>query len=170
LVVVLSLVADACASRGQTFDFKPDRARDQQVEHEYAPYRQRGSAAIFGQAWLTLPGGERVLANRRSVKLTPITSVSRLYIDQAMKSGDWSSQVLARDRAVVWSTRTTEDGRFAFNQLPAGNYYIIANAGWTDAIGNPQETILVVQVALSSGEERNVALAGSVPSLQPPAK
>ena len=167
-VVVVGLLAGACASRGPTFGFKPDRAREQQIEHEYAPYRQRGSGAIFGQAWLTLPGGQRVLANRRAVKLTPVTSVSRLFIDEAMKSGDWSTQVLARDRAVVWSTRTTEDGSFGFNQLPAGDYYIIAHAGWTDATGHPQETILVLQVTLSAGEERNVALAGSVPTLQPP--
>jgi hypothetical protein len=58
------------------------------------------------------------------VRLTPITSVSREYVREAMETGDWSSQVLARDRAVVWSTRTDEQGRFWFNQLPSGDYYI----------------------------------------------
>jgi hypothetical protein len=167
-VCVVGLLAGACASRGPTFGFKPDRVREQQIEREYAPYRQRGSAGILGRAWLDLPGGKRVAASRRGVRLTPVTSLSREFIQEAMQTGDWSSQVLARERAVVWTTRTDEEGRFTFSMLPAGNYFIIASGGWTDSTGHPQETILVVQVTLSSGEEREVVLAGSVPSLQPP--
>jgi hypothetical protein len=169
-VVVVALLAGACASRGPIFGFKPDRELEQKIEHEYAPYRQRGSATILGRAWLDLPGGKRTLANRRSVRLTPVTSLSKEFIQEAMQTGEWSSQVLARERAVVWTTRTDETGHFTFNQLPAGDYFIIVNAGWTDATGHPQETILVVQVHLSSGEQRDVVLAGTVPSLQPPAR
>jgi len=165
--VVLALLAGACASQGQSFGFKPDRVQERQVQQEYAPYRQRSSAVISGRAWIDMPSGERVLANRRLVRLTPITSVSREYVREAMETGDWSSQVLARDRAVVWSTRTDEQGRFWFNQLPSGDYYIIAHAGWTDSAGHPQTTILVVEVHLTGGEERDVVLAGRVEQIPP---
>jgi hypothetical protein len=134
----LGLLAGACASRGQSFGFKPDRVQEQQVEQEYAPCRQRGSAVIAGRAWIDMPSGERLLANRQLVKLTPITSVSREYVREAMETGDWSSQVLALDRSVGWSTRTDEQGRFWFNQLPSGDYYIFAHAGWTDAPVTPR--------------------------------
>jgi hypothetical protein len=157
----------ACASRGPTFGFEPDRAREQRIQAEYAPYRQRGDGAISGRAWLELPDGRRVLASRSGVKLTPVTSLSRDFIDEALRSGDWSSQVLARERAVVWTTRTDEQGHFDFTMLPPGDYYIICTTSWRDTAGHTQDTILVVQTHIGEGELREVVLVGNVTPQDP---
>jgi hypothetical protein len=162
LAALIGLSVGACASRGPTFGFQPDRQREQRIEAEYAPYRQRGEGVFSGRAWLELPDGRRQAAARSAVKLTPVTSLSREFIDEALRSGDWSSQVLARDRAVVWTTRTDDQGHFDFSMLPAGDYYIICTTGWRDAAGHSQETILVVQAHLGEGELREVVLAGNV--------
>lgn len=165
VVLSAALIASslgACASRGPTFGFEPDRAREQRIQAEYASYRQRGTAVISGRAWLELPDGRRVLASRSAVQLTPVTSLSREFIDEALRTGDWSSQVLARERAVVWTTRTDDQGHFDFSMLPPGDYYILCTTSWRDTAGHTQDTILVVQTHVEDGELREVVLAGNV--------
>ena len=160
LVLAFAMVA-ACAPRGPTFGFQRNEDESRRLAGEYAPYRQKGFGMIAGRAFVHTPSGRSVIAVHQAVELTPVTTLSQQAVDEGMRSGDWSGANLARQHAVVWSTRTDEQGRFDFNGLPPGEYFVICRFPWSDG-GSSGETILVGRTHLAQYEQKDVVLTGTV--------
>ncbi len=153
----------ACAPRGPTFGFKRDADETRRLAGEYAPYRQKGYATINGRAYLQTPTGQAMNAVYQSVDLTPVTSLSQQAIDEGIKTGEWSASSLAKEHAVVWQTRTDDQGNFDFNALPGGEYFIICGVPWSEG-GKSGTTILVGRTHLAPTEQQDFVLTGVVAS------
>ena len=119
VLVVLAFVMMSCA---RTYERHAEF-----IHEEYAPYEATGTARICGQAYLSVDGGNQHVASGDRVLLAPVTS----YTDEAIKVK------IVRGRKMVdpdpkamkfeKHTKTDEEGRFCFTDLPGGEYYIVAD-------------------------------------------
>lgn len=132
-------------------------------------------------AWSTVPGKARIrglTAPNRScagnaVALTPDTAYSRERIAKLYGSTDYAivpiavvrAKVIANDnpamRGYVRSARCDSSGAFAFDDLPAGPFFVIAE------IGEPSGPKVVMRrVTTVAGRVIQVPLTGSGPPLR----
>lgn len=101
-------------------------------ESEYLPYLTPGSSTISGQAFLTQRGGGVVKAAGREVTLDPATSTGAEWWFKAGKV--WVHRFLSPpSRGFTQARRKTTadaEGRFTFEDLPAGKYYVRTEVTW----------------------------------------
>jgi hypothetical protein len=132
-----------------------------------------GSASLSGVATLrTVAGGAHTCAGL-SVALVPSGNPTDAYIATAFGARDSAFHDASAPLPIPPAglrdidRRATCDaqGRFSFNALPAGAYYVIAPALWIDAamVGPNQAPVvlggLIMQkVSLKEGEARSIAL------------
>lgn len=131
---------------------------------EYARYAGAGSAKIYGQVFLKTLGGDVKFGAGNVVWLYPVTSASTEWYQTAlvhgkpMKAGD--------ERMMQHSRKTTADGNgnFEFENLPAGDYYIVSAVTWGVATGLEffpvRETGAAVfdKIRVGDGEAKKVVL------------
>lgn len=100
---------------------------------EYAPYAEQGNSRLCGQVFLSLDGGQMHLGVHDNVLLAPVTS----YTEEAFKV-----KVVQRKRIEPQdpqakrfekTTQTDEDGRFCFLNVPAGDYFVVADVTHPDS-------------------------------------
>ena len=103
------------------------------VPEEYAPYGEQGTSRICGQVFLSLSDGQTHLGVHDKVLLAPVTS----YTQEAFKV-----KVVQRKRIEPQdpqakqfekTTQTDEEGRFCFLNIPAGDYYVVADITLPDS-------------------------------------
>ena len=106
------------------------RPYDRQAEfnpEEYAPYQGTGTARVCGQAYLSMEDGKSHVASGDRVLLAPATS----YTEEAMmvKVLGGRKMVDPDPEAMKFEqhTKTDDDGRFCFTDLPGGEYYVVAD-------------------------------------------
>ncbi len=120
--VVLLLVAFSMMGCARIYDREAKF-----IEEEYAPYAGKGTARVCGQAYLSLDDGKQHVASGNNVLLAPVTS----YTEEAFKVKVLRGRHLAAPDpdAVKFEkhTKTDDEGRFCFADLPAGDYYIVAD-------------------------------------------
>ena len=96
-------------------------------EEEYAPYKGLGTARLCGQAYLSLDAAKQHVAMGDRVLLAPATS----YTDEAFKIKVMEGRTMADPdpKAIKFEkhTKTDDEGRFCFTDLPAGEYYVVAD-------------------------------------------
>lgn len=95
---------------------------------EYAPYEKGGSAVIEGDLCFTLEDGVKKCFDRAQVFINPVTS----YSDEWYHRG-WAGREALKvpdERAVKMNkmTLSDKDGKFKFEGLAAGSYYVGAIA------------------------------------------
>ena len=97
------------------------------IQEEYTPYEGKGTAQVCGQAYLQLDGGTQHVASRNNVLLAPVTS----YTEEAFKAKvlGGRNMVDPDPKAAKFEqfTKTDDEGRFCFAELPAGDYYVVAD-------------------------------------------
>lgn len=101
-------------------------------EKEYIPFAGDGTSSIVGQAFLRAAYGEPKFAAGLSIFLTPVTSYS----------AEWfTREVLGHRRLTVGDPRAYRyvrrdigdaEGRFSFNAIPAGRYYVTCEIHWEE--------------------------------------
>jgi hypothetical protein len=134
---------------------------------EYAPYLvTTGTASIAGQAFLTTRGGDVKRAAGRSVTLDPVTAVSRRWYHRVGQSIEGFAQVPQPEtifRAARRVTVADADGRFQFNNLPAGTYILRTLVTWEAPTGGSglsmQGGVVSEVVTLRDGERQEVILS-----------
>ena len=114
----------------------PQPRTTQFVEAEFAPYDGAGSGVVTGQAFLVTRGGDVKYAAGREILCAPAnTSYSTEFYERyivgytPLQDGD--------PRANKYVRRATGDGsgRFRFDGLPAGEYFVWSNITWEYANG-----------------------------------
>ena len=120
--IVLLLVAFLMMACARTYNRQAEF-----IQEEYASYEGPGTARVCGQAYLRLDGGKQHVASGDRVLLAPVTS----YTEEAFKV-----KVLRGRRMVAPDpnamkfekhTKTDDEGRFCFSNLPGGEYYVVAD-------------------------------------------
>jgi hypothetical protein len=150
--VALALVAAMAGAAGCAA--KPDKVQNALLEKQSERYRKRGDAAITGVAYLVRPGGGEILGNASEVYLTPVTTWAESRVVDVLASNKIPD---SEDRAaeVWWVAKTDSNGRFSFEELIDGEYFIISPipyAWGTDT----KEAIAFARVKVGPGETANV--------------
>ena len=127
ILVVLALAACVAITPPPTWDPTKDA-----YEAEYAHYLGVGAATLSGQAFLTQRGGGVVYAAGRTVTLDPATSVGAEWWSKAGTNYQWRDSV-PNSPSFGKARRTTVadgTGRFRFEELPPGRYYVRTDVTW----------------------------------------
>jgi len=117
------------------------------------PYKQKGRAALAGQAFLGSPSGKAITQAGAPVHLIPITPYTRHWFDQNVRRAtcattepptstenaaaprsptDCAREALTRLQLekrlapYLRTTRANPTGHFWFTKIPAGRYYLIS--------------------------------------------
>jgi len=120
--VWLALLLTACAQHRLQAKFDPA---------EYAAYDKPGTATLSGQAFLKTRGGTVKYGAGDWVMLIPATNYTKEIFEECVLK----DQTLVGDldeRAVKYHRRVRGDGegRFKFEDLPAGAYYVLCEIYW----------------------------------------
>lgn len=110
----------------------PQWMNQESTEAEYGQYLKSGTASISGQAFLAQQNGGVVKAAGRTVTLDPATSMGNEWWGKAGKL--WVNRALTppsigfnKARRI---TTADADGKFRFQDVPAGKYYVRTEVTW----------------------------------------
>jgi hypothetical protein len=132
-------------------------------EAEYAPYAGEGPSSISGEAYITrTTDSVLVKCVGCAVFLTPATHYSTEWFERHVIDGQKLTQGDPRSYKYRRETTGTSEGRFAFDRLPAGDYYIACYTTW-QVPGKPGKTTGAWayskgKVHLEAGEHKKVTL------------
>jgi hypothetical protein len=129
---------------------------------EYAPFMKTGPHELAGQAFLTTRGGDVKLAAGRTVTLDPATRYAREWFRR------WGADVgrfatAAPDSLFIKSRKVTTanaEGRFRFNDLPAGEYIVRTMVTWEtgSAFAGTQGGVVASLVNVSGTRNQELVL------------
>jgi len=145
----VAVVVGACGSKKQ----------ERMNQREYAQYRTPGTAVIRGQVSMTLPSGSVMNGSGCQVRLMPITTATSSYIKDTVMTGGTKEPKPAAD-AVWWLEQADSEGRFTFEAVPAGSYYLICPVAWREpGSGSTHQRILWAETTVSSGDDVSVSVS-----------
>jgi hypothetical protein len=152
LVALALVIAAASAVAGCAA--KPDKVQDALLEKQSDRYRKRGDAAITGVAYLMRPGGGEILGNADEVYLTPVTTWAESRVVDVLASNEIPD---SEDRAaeVWWVSRADSNGRFTFEELVDGEYFVLSPIPYQGADGT-KEVIAFARVKVGPGETADI--------------
>ena len=112
------------------------------VESEYAPYEGDGSSTICGQILLKTVAGVIVPGRVTEIQLIPDTTYSAELFNRGVIHEQLVSNMGFPSLKYNRMTKADDDGKFCFNNIPAGSYYltsvIIWEAGEAEVYGSTQ--------------------------------
>jgi hypothetical protein len=160
--VALALVAAVAGAAGCAA--KPDKVQDALLEKQSERYRKRGHAAITGVAYLVRPGGGEILGNASEVYLTPVTTWAESRVVDVLASNEIPD---SDDRAaeVWWVAKTDSDGRFTFEMLTDGEYFVLSPIPYASGT-ETKEAIAFARVKVGPGETANVKVTRQLDAQQ----
>ena len=100
------------------------------IEREYIPYGEEGTSSIVGQAFLRTSSGDVKFGAGLPVILTPVTSYSAEWFKVEILGGRRLAAGDPREMRYARSTICDAEGRFAFTNIPPGNYYLTCDIYW----------------------------------------
>jgi len=103
---------------------------------EYARLDSTGVAVVKGQAFLKTRGGEVITAAGNEVILNPETSYSQQWFEVSYLGGKELAEPDPRVLPYVAKTTADADGRFTFQNVAPGNYYVVTSVVWEAPGGN----------------------------------
>jgi hypothetical protein len=162
-----AVAAYGCASMYPAAQYSPITMTSVAADSEYAPFRQKGTAVVEGQAFLTTRGGDVKKGAGRLVTLDPATTYSQEWYS---RFGNRYAQfdAVPGDSLFARARRTTvadADGRFRFTDLAPGRYIVRTTVTWEVPTGNLYVNTMSVQggivseiVEARNGETKTVML------------
>jgi hypothetical protein len=132
----------------------PSKTQEALIQKESAPYRQRGNSSIAGRAFLVAPDGHQIPASMEEVYLTPVTTWSEGRVAEVVASNKIPSGS-DRAAAVWWTTRADSSGGFSFEELPAGEYFVICGIAFSHR-GDAVERVAYARVMVAPGQVADV--------------
>ena len=100
------------------------------VEADYAPYACEGDCSISGQAYVRSSKGVVKFGNGYVVTLRPATGHSSEWYLVHVVEGKRITDPDARADRYHRVTTAGSEGRFAFDNLPPGKYYLTCDIVW----------------------------------------
>lgn len=97
---------------------------------EYDALAKTGVAIVAGQAFLKTRGGDVKLAAGNEINLNPVTSYSLEWYNKSLLP---NLPIVAPDPRLDRYIKTTiadASGRFTFNDVPAGEYFVTTKITW----------------------------------------
>lgn len=135
------------------------RAHEAMNQREYASYRGSGAATISGQVTMTLQDGTVLDGSACQVRLTPITTESKKYIENVVMTGGTSPWKENAD-SVWWLATADQEGRFRFEEVPAGDYYLTCLVAWREpGSGSTRQRILWTETSVEGSASVDVAVS-----------
>ena len=80
---------------------------------------------------------------------------SRLFVDDSTGTKDWAN----KPDAVWWFAQADDEGRFEFDEVPAGSYYVTCPVAWRDAGGSARQRILWAETSVGPGDTAQVSVS-----------
>jgi len=148
LVCAAVALVGACSSKKQ----------ERMNQREYAQYRTGGTATIVGQVTMTLSDGTVMNGSACQVRLMPITTATTSYIQGTVMTGGTKDPKPAAD-ALWWLEQADAEGRFKFEAVPAGSYYLTCPVAWRDPGGSTKQRILWAETTVGDGQTVSVAVS-----------
>ena len=99
-------------------------------ETEFLALPSSGTATVTGKAFIKTTTGNIHFAKNAEVRLNPKTSYSRQWYKVNYLGRTNIADADPRYLGYVRKVRADENGRFTFNDVPAGDYYISAPVFW----------------------------------------
>jgi hypothetical protein len=127
-------------------------------QREYAPYRNPGTAVIVGQVTMTRKTGEVLDGAACQVRLAPVTTESTQYIQDVVMPGGTKPWKDDAD-AVWWLAQADEEGRFRFEEVPSGHYYLTCPVAWRNTAGEVRQKILWGETTVGPNETATVSVS-----------
>ena len=139
-------------------------------EKEAAFIKKKGDGTITGQAFLRRKDGVTVPAAGSEVRLIPVTahSTERINILRGLSGAGKTlpfraAATFTNDNPEYYkffrATKADGDGRFTFNDVATGDYYVITFVYWT-VRNSTQGGTLYERVTIQGKETTNVVLSG----------
>ncbi|GGX30567.1 hypothetical protein GCM10007242_41560 [Pigmentiphaga litoralis] len=126
LIIAVLLGMSACATAPQP---RPS-ARLPFNDAEYAALPKAGTGIVEGQIFARLRGGAVIKGAGSEIYLNPVTTLSQQWFDEAMKGNEMAGDADPRYLAAGRTAFADADGRFKFDQLPPGDYYVTGMIQW----------------------------------------
>jgi hypothetical protein len=120
LPFIAALILSACTVH-RTAVYEP---------REYAPYAGTGTGKITGQAFLKTVGGDVKYAAGNLINLHPVTSLTREWFERMVVQGVPLGEGNPHSDDLRRLTQADAEGRFTFDHLPPGDYYVTTNLTW----------------------------------------
>lgn len=132
-------------------------------EDEYKQLASVGSATIKGQAFLKTRGGDVKTAAGNEVLLNPVTSYSNQWYEVSYLKNVPLTEPDPRLIQYVKKQVADADGRFTFENVPPGEYYVTTMVSWEAPVGYkgalvPQGGFVARKVTVKDGEKVEVIL------------
>lgn len=99
----------------------------------FAPYMEKGTARISGQAFLKTMGGDVKTGAGCTIRLIPATAYMKEVIslkERGMSPSNHTQENVDVMMKAARSTVADADGRFEFTNLPAGEYSLETTIEW----------------------------------------
>jgi hypothetical protein len=133
------------------------------TEAAYLSYRAAGTASISGQAFLKTRGGEVRYAAGNIVILEPATAYSEETV-VALARGNAIQAENPKIREFQKNTLADAEGRFRFEKLPAGSYFVRTYVVWeyADRWGmHPTGGWVYSRATVKDGESTSVVVSSN---------
>ncbi|MCC7012976.1 MAG: hypothetical protein IT454_10470 [Planctomycetes bacterium] len=113
----------------------PQSRRAVFIESEYVPYAETGTGRIEGQAFIKTRGGDVKYCAGNTVWLNPVTTYSTEWYSRGVVGGENLESADPRVNPYRRETVGDGEGRFVFENLPAGEYFIACTIRWEVPLG-----------------------------------
>lgn len=129
---------------------------------EYTPYDVSGTAVIYGDAFLKTRSGDVKKGAGNKINLNPVTTYSTEWFERMIIGSQLLVQADMRVHKYHRETIADSDGKFEFEGLPPGDYYLACRITWEVPIGYGQTSVTggwaYAKVTVKAGERKKVTL------------
>jgi hypothetical protein len=125
-------------------------------EAEFARYRHPGSGSVTGQLVVSGADGSAHVGMSNHVAIFPVTAYTKEIVDREVGNGEYLQASDPRFLKYVKTTATDAHGNFGFNNLAAGEYFVLGLAQWNE--GNTAQWACET-VKVGAGQTAGVKLA-----------
>jgi hypothetical protein len=134
------------------------------IESEYAPYAGEGTATLCGQAVVQTRRGEFKYGAGNEAYLNPVTSYSTEWYRVSVIGGRSLTKADPKALAYNRATRADGNGRFCFENIPSGDYYLACPVVWAYGANSAKIVAMAyAQVTVKEGETVNAVLTRRTP-------
>lgn len=164
---------------GLLYASRPIAAEPIQLKSRFDPEQvqwvaQPGDAHVSGTAFLTLGDGTRKSCAGFNVELLPVADYSSERIRLTYGNNQQGQILLDQNppaftpdapayHELLLKSQCDEQGVFAFNKVPAGEYYVMVFVIWRDMVGGamrPQGGAVMKRIRVEAGAQVSVAMGG----------
>ena len=128
---------------------------------EYQALSSSGTATVKGQAFLKARGGDVKFAAGSVVLLNPVTSYSLEWYEKSYLTDRPMGPADSRIWNFIRKQTANENGRFVFNNVPPGEYFVTTLITWEEPAGFQGELrlhggVITKRIAVHDGDNIDI--------------